>query len=122
MSHDRGHGVYTMTPVVLRYPSGREEFGVPGLHQESLERVYCLDVAMTTGSVDALLELEDRPFDFVPRDILPCIHRTSCRVHAVCTPTGPSTFHTTGRPSAYPRAFPAALASGAIPPQRPACG
>src|SRR6266704_2530258 len=100
MSHDRGHGVYTMTAIVLRYPSGREEFAIPGLHQESLE-------------------LEDRPFDFVPRDILPCIHRTSCRVHAVCTPTGPSTFHTTGRPSAYPRAFPETFAPGAIPPQRP---
>ena len=108
--------------MVLRYPSGREEFGIPGLHQESLELVDHLDVAMTTGSVEALLEREDRPLDCVPRDILPCLHRTSCRVHAVCTPTGPSPFRPTGRPSAYPRAFPEAFASGAIPPQRHACG
>ena len=109
-------------PMVLRDPSGRQEFGVPGLQEKSLKRVNGLDIATTTGSVDALLELEDRPFDFAPRDVLPCIHRSSCRVHAVCTPPGPSTFHITGRPSAYPQAFPETLASDAIPPQCQACG
>jgi hypothetical protein len=77
---------------------------------------------MTTGAVDALLEREDRPLACAPRDGLPCIHRTSCRVPAVCTPPGSPPCPIPGRPSAYPRAFPAALAADAIPPQRQACG
>src|SRR5205823_1843952 len=86
--------------LVLRASSGREACGIPGLPQESLELVYRLAGAMTPGSGDARLEREDRPVDCVPRAIVPCIPRTSCRVHAVCTPTGPSPCHTTGRPSA----------------------
>jgi hypothetical protein len=34
------------------------EIWVPGFHQASQEPVDCLDVATTTGSVDALLEVE----------------------------------------------------------------
>src|SRR5215831_13619507 len=110
MSHDRGHGVYTMTPVVLGHPTGGPKLGVPGGDQESLELTNCGPIATTTGSVDALLELEDRPFDSPPWDVWPCIHRRGLRVHAVWTPLGPSTIHTTGLTSAYPRAFPEALA------------
>jgi hypothetical protein len=116
------HSGSPVPPMVLRASSGREALGGPGRHHESLELVDRLDVAMTPGAVEALVACADRPCDGVPRAILPCLPRTSCRVHAVCTPTGPSPFHPTGRPAASPRAFPEACAAGAIPPHHPAYG
>jgi len=46
----------------------------------------CRDIATTSGSVDAFLELEDRPLDGRPREVVPFIHRRGGRVHDVCTP------------------------------------
>jgi hypothetical protein len=67
-------------PVVLWDPSGREAWGGPGLHHESLARVDGLDVARTTGSGAALGALADRPCAFGPRESWPGIPRPSCRV------------------------------------------
>src|SRR5581483_2889812 len=66
----------------------------------SLQPVDCLRVATTGGLEDALLELEDSPFDGSPRQGLPFIHwrlhrrarpsrcrRRDRRAHDVLTPT-----------------------------------
>jgi hypothetical protein len=78
--------------------------------------VDCADIVTTRGSVDAFLQLEDSPLDLLPGERLPSIHQCRCRCgHSVSTATHPSTFHVTGAPSAYPGAFPRALAAEPIP-------
>jgi hypothetical protein len=72
------------------------------------------DITTTRGLVDALLKLEHAPLDVLPEDRVPSIHRYY-RVHSVFTSTRTSTVHVAVSPSAYPGAFPRALASETIP-------
>src|SRR5215471_5147978 len=116
MSHDQGHGVYTMTLVVLGDPAYGQELRRPGFHQQSLERAHCATITTTCGSVDALLQLEHMPLDFLPGNPVPSIHRGCCaRVHSILASCRTSTCHVTVSPSAYPMAFPWAFACETIP-------
>jgi hypothetical protein len=116
MSHDQGHGVYTMTLIVLGDLSDREELCRPGVHQQALELTDCCDILTTCGSVNARLKLEHIPLDGLPGKCVPSIHRCwSIRVHSMCTSTCPFTVHVAGSLSAYLVAFPRALASETIP-------
>jgi hypothetical protein len=78
--------------------------------QKFLEPADLLGSTTLCGSGNALLELKDHSLDFCPANRLPWIHRAR-RVHHVFTPTHPFTFHTPVLTSAYPAAFPKALAS-----------
>jgi hypothetical protein len=53
--------------------------------------------------------------ELAPGQAVPAIHRSYARAHSLCS-VGDSTVQVTGPASAYPRAFPGALASWAIPP------
>src|SRR3712207_834963 len=75
-----------------------------------------LSVATIRGLVDALLELEDPPLDVFPAEVFPFIHRLKGRAHNMFTPTCASTIELVVPTSAYPEAFPQALACWAIPP------
>ena len=90
----------------------------PECHKTGRRYVYeggtLADVPVITtwrGSVDALWERTYLPLNLRPADGMPLIHRAQGRAHHCCTPTRPSPFHTSGLTSAYPLAFPVALAS-----------
>jgi hypothetical protein len=68
------HASGLLAPVILGDASNGDQSGRPGLHQEALKAVDCLDVPTLRGSVDALLELEDGAFGFLPGDVFPFIH------------------------------------------------
>ena len=104
-----------MTLIVLCDVADRQESGGPGVKQEALELAYCADIMTTSGSVNALLQLKHLPLDTGPGECVPSIHRSRDRVHSVSTATCAFTFHGTGSLSAYPLAFPEALASETIP-------
>ncbi len=72
------------------------------------------DITTTRGLVDALLKLEHAPLDVLPGDRVSSIPRYY-RAHSVFTSTRTSTVHVVVSPSAYPVAFPRALASETIP-------
>ena len=75
MSHDRGHGVHTMTTVILGHTTHRSQTGIPRFAQQVLEFVYRSDIATPRGLVHSLLEAEDMPMDFLPWDGLPGRHQ-----------------------------------------------
>jgi hypothetical protein len=85
------------------------------VQQEALELANCADIVTTGGSVNALLQLKHRPLDAGPGERVPSIHRSRDRVHSVSTAICAFTIHGAGSPSAYPLAFPEALASETIP-------
>jgi hypothetical protein len=85
------------------------------MEQEALELANCADIVTTSGSVNALLQLKHLPLDTGPGERVPSIHRSGDRVHSVSTATYAFTIHGAGSPSAYPLAFPRALASETIP-------
>ena len=85
------------------------------MEQEALELANCADIVTTRGSVNALLQLKHLPLDAGPGERVPSIHRSRDRVHSVSTATWAFTIHGAGSPSAYPLAFPEALASETIP-------
>ena len=85
------------------------------MHQQALEPANCADITTTRGLVDALLQLEHVPLDAFPGDGVPSIHRSADRGHSVLTATRTFTVHVAVPPSAYPLAFPRALASETIP-------
>lgn len=98
--------------VILRDPTYGSPFCGPGGHPQSLERADSSHLATTLGSVNALLALQHHSFDFLPRERVPSIHRLSFnRVHSVLAPRCPFTFQAIVLTSAYPLAFPEALAS-----------
>jgi hypothetical protein len=76
-----------------------------GTEQEVLQPADLPVITTLRGSVDALLELKYLPLNLRPADGIPLIHRSQCRAHHFCTPTRPSTFHTSVLTSAYPLAF-----------------
>jgi hypothetical protein len=104
-----------MTTIILRDAADRQEPGGPGMEQEALEFAYCADIVTTAGSVHALLQLEHLPLDTAPGERVPSIHRSGDRVHSLFTATCAFTIHGAGSPSAYPLAFPEAVASETIP-------
>ncbi len=69
----------------------------------------------TGGLVNALLQLEHIPLYTSPRNRVPSIHRSCDRGHSLLTATRTFTVHVAVPPSAYPPAFPGALASETIP-------
>lgn len=85
------------------------------LREQSLESVYLPSIVLQGGLIDALLELKDTPLDLLPRNVLPFIHRGLSRGHDMLALTRSSIFHVLVSPSAYPAAFPQALASETIP-------
>src|SRR5713101_5018615 len=97
--------------VILRDPTYCYQLSGPGCHQQSLARADSSDLTTTLGSVHALLALQHHACDFLPRERVPSIHRLSSnRVHSVLAPTCPFTFQAIVLTSAYPLAFPEALA------------
>jgi hypothetical protein len=104
--HARG----LLAPVVLGHPSYRKELGIVGTSEEFLQPADLSVITTLCGSIDALVERTYLPLNLRPADGMPLIHRLACRAHHLCTPTSPSIFHTSGLTSAYPRAFPVALA------------
>src|ERR687887_591535 len=118
MSHDRGHGVYTMTQIVLGDAADCEQFRSPRLQEEFLESA---DISRVRGFVDPPFELKHRDLQLTPGELVPFI-RSRCRLaHDVFTLLGSSPFRSTARLSAYPPAFPEAFASDVIPSRTP-CG
>ena len=79
----------------------------------------CLDISTTRSSIYPGLELEDLPLDAFPGEVFPFIHRLENRVHDVYTLTVSYIFQTVVPLSAYPLAFPKALAFEAILPAVP---
>ena len=65
--------------------------------------------------------VKHRDLQLAPGELVPCIRRRHRLAHDVCTLLGSSTVRSTARLSAYPAAFPQALASDVIPP-RASCG
>src|SRR5262249_49730414 len=97
--------------VVLCDPTDRDQPGcLPG-QQELLELAYTRYITTHRGSVDPRLESEQLTLQGEPGESVPAIVYR----HGV-DPVGGPTFQTTVPTSAYPRAFPGALASWAIPP------
>jgi hypothetical protein len=77
------------------------------------------NISSLRGFVDPPLELEHRPLQLAPGDLVPCIRSRGRLVHDVFTLLGSSTVRSTARPCAYPAAFPQACASDVIPPRAP---
>ena len=95
-----------LAPVVLGYLSYCKASRRPGLHQQSLELVDCLDIATLRGLIDALLEPEYLSLHGFPWQPVPLIHRCCHRVHVVLLPTGVSIVHLVVPTSAYPGRYP----------------
>jgi hypothetical protein len=110
-----------MTAVVLGDATDCEQLRSPRLQEEVLESVDSTDISRVRGFVDPPFELEHRHLQLAPGELVPFI-RGRCRLaHDVYTLLGSSPCHATARLSAYPLAFPEALASDVIPPRAP-CG
>ena len=98
--------------VILRDPTYCSQFCRPGGHQQSLERADSSNIATTFGSVNALVELKHHSLNLLPRESVPSIHRLSRnRVHSFLAPPCTFTLQAIVLTSAYPLAFPEALAS-----------
>jgi hypothetical protein len=97
--------------VILRHVPYREQFRCTGTEQQCLEPADVPVILTLGGSVEAFLELTHLAFDLDPAHGVPLIHRSAGRVHHCCTPTHASSIHASGLTSAYPLAFPVALAS-----------
>ena len=95
-----------LAPVVLGYLSYCKASRRPGLHQQSLELVDCLDIATLRGLIDALLEPEYLSLHGFPWQPVPLIHRCCHRVHVVLLPTRVSIVHLVVPTSAYPGRYP----------------
>ena len=86
-----------------------------------LASVDSTDISRVRGFVDPPFELKHRYLQLAPGELVPFI-RSRCRLaHDVFTLLGSSPCRSTARLSAYPPAFPEALASDVIPPRAP-CG
>src|SRR5215831_4945858 len=106
MSHDHGHGVYTMTAVILADPTHRQQSGIPGLHQQLLKFTCCSDIFPLRSLVNPLLEAEDMPLHFLPRDALPGHLQGLALCFGALPLTHGFTFQNTGPTSAYPGHYP----------------
>src|SRR5438105_197719 len=103
MSHDRGHGVHTMTTVILGHTTHRSQTGIPRFAQQVLEFVYRSDIATPRGLVHALLEAEDMPMNLGPWDLLPGRRQALSILRFGSLPlTHRFTFQHTAPTSAYP--------------------
>src|SRR5262249_33438140 len=107
--------------VVLGDATDCEQFRSPRFQEECLESVNSSAISRLRGFVDPPFELEHRPLQRAPGELVPFIRRRCRRAHDVCTLLGSSPCHSTARLSAYPLAFLEALASDVIPPRAP-CG
>jgi hypothetical protein len=107
--------------VVLGDATDCEQFRSPRLQEEFLESVDSADISRLRGFVDPPFELKHRYLPLAPGELVPCIRRRCRLAHDVFTLLGSSPCRSTARLSAYPPAFPAALASDVIPPRAP-CG
>ncbi len=97
-------------------PDGEHPRGA-GLEEEPLEAVDCLGIATLLGSVDALLQAVHMPLQRAPGGLRPVFAARRRRARLRCShATRAPTLYTTVPTSAYPAAFPPALASSAIPP------
>jgi hypothetical protein len=101
----------TFASVVLGDLPDSYQFRGARTPEKFLEPANVLGSTTLCGSVNALLALKDHALDCCPANRLPLLHRALGRVHHVYTPTHPFTFHTPVLTSAYPSAFPKALAS-----------
>src|SRR5262249_39135078 len=101
--------------VVLGDATDGEQCRSPRLQEEVLESVDSTDISRVRGFVDPPFELEHRHLQRAPGELVPVIRRRCRRAHDVCTLLGSSPCHATARLSAYPLAFPEALASDVIP-------
>jgi hypothetical protein len=110
-----------LTLVVLCDATDGEQFRRPRLQEEFLASVNSAEISRLRGFVDPPCELAHRHLQLTPRDPVPFI-RSRCRLaHDVFARLGSSPFRSTASPSAYPPAFPEALASDVIPSRTP-CG
>jgi hypothetical protein len=112
------HAVHACCPspwIVLGHPPYAQELRGPGMPHQALEPADWADIATTGGLVHALLPRKHVPVETGPWERVPSIHRSGDRVHSVYTATRPCTVHVVGSPSAYPLAFPGALACETIP-------
>jgi hypothetical protein len=105
MSHDRGHGVHTMTPIILGDATYREQPGIPRLEQQLLEFVCCSDLSTLCRLVNPLLEAEDMPVHLLPWHVLPGHHQGWTLCFGALPLTHGFTFHDTGPTSAYPECY-----------------
>src|SRR5207247_9556446 len=113
------YGRLVLALVVLCDATDCEQFRSPRLQEEVLESVDSTDISRVRGFVDPPFELKHRYLQLAPGELVPFI-RSRCRLaHDVFTLLGSSPCHSTARLSAYPPAFPEALASDVIPPRAP---
>ena len=89
--------------------------------RDRLKSVDSTDVSRVRGFVDPPFELKHRYLQLAPGELVPFIRRRCRLAHDVFTLLGSSPCRSTARLSAYPPAFPEALASDVIPPRAP-CG
>src|SRR5215467_486406 len=105
--------------VVLGDATDCEQLRSPRLQEEVLESVDSADISRVRGFVDPPFELEHRHRQLAPGELVPFI-RSRCQLaHDVFTLLGSSPCRSTARLSAYPLAFPEALASDVILPRAP---
>src|SRR5262249_15442701 len=107
-----------LTPVILGDLADSQAPGRPRGQQETLQSVDDFPVAAQRCSVDPPLERVDISLDLGPGDVPPFLYSRCRWTHDVAS-FGASTFYSPVAPSAYPPAFPGALASGPIPPPAP---
>jgi hypothetical protein len=87
---------------ILADPTHRQQPGIPGLHQPCWQLVCRSDIATLRGSVPPLLEAEDMPVAFLPRNVLPGHHQGLALCFGSEPLTHGRTFQDTGPTSAYP--------------------
>src|SRR5579859_2085505 len=121
---DRLDSVYSrrfLPLIILCYPTNCQQSCRSGFHHQFLEFVDCSCIATLFGSKDALLYAIDMLLELTPRQLVPtltlrirCLLDPGCLrfCHTRCTPF----FSVIVPTSAYPLAFPGALASSAILP------
>ena len=85
MSHDAGHGVYTMTSIFLGHPPHGEAFRTPGRGEKFLESAGFLGLSTGRCLIDSSLELEHAHLELAPGDGVPFIPMTCIMAHDVST-------------------------------------
>ena len=100
------HTRCVFSPIILGDATHCQQPGIPRLHEQFLKLVCGSDISTLRGSVNPLLEVENTPVDFLPRNVLPG-HLQGLALRFGSLPlTHRFTFQDTGPTSAYPGHYP----------------
>ena len=100
------HTRCVFSPIILGDATHCQQPGIPRLHEQFLKLVCGSDISTLRGSVHPLLEVENTPVDFLPRNVLPGHLQGLALCFGSLPLTHRFTLQDTGPTSAYPGHYP----------------